>query len=209
MAGTVKSYQSAVRHAQIAQGLGDPRISAMPRLEYIIKDLKRCTASTSTTNRLPKTAQILRAIKQVWQRDPDRDKTTMLWVTVCTCFFGFLRSGEIVVLSDSDYDAGTHLSYGDVHLDNSVDPQFLEVCIKASKTDPFRKGVQIYLGRTGTDLCPVVAAVNYRVQRGDDSHSSGTRGASFLPERGSSIKCEKHWMRQGLTHAITQDIVSE
>ena len=93
----------------------------------------------------------------------------MFWATVCTCFFGFLRSGEIVVPSDSDYDAGTHLSYGDVRLDNSVDPQFLEVCIKASKTDPFHKGVQIYLGRTGTDLCPVVAAVNYMVQRGDDS----------------------------------------
>ena len=63
----------------------------------------------------------------------------------------------------------THLSYGDVRLDNSVDAQFLEVCIKASKTDPFHKGVQIYLERTGTDLCPVAAAVSYMVQRGDDS----------------------------------------
>ena len=58
----------------------------------------------------------------------------------------------------------------DVCLDNMVDPQFLEVSIKASKTDPpFCKDVQIYLGRTGTDLCMVVVAVNYMVQRGDDS----------------------------------------
>ena len=104
----------------------------------------------------------------MWQRDPDCDKTTMLWAAVCTCLFGFLRSGEIVVPSDLDYDAGTHLSYGDVHLDNTVDPQLLEVSTKASKTDPFRKGV-LYFRRTGTDLCPVAAAVSYMVQRGDDS----------------------------------------
>ena len=79
------------------------------------------------------------------------------------------RSGEIVVPSDSEYDPTTHLSYGDVRLDNAINPQFLEVTIKASKTDPFRKGVQIYLGRTDSDLCPVAATLNYMVRRGNDS----------------------------------------
>ena len=136
----IQSYLAAVRHAQIALGLGDPHISEMPRLEYIMKGFKRQTAGSGKNTRLPITPQILRAIKQVWQGD----KVSMLWAAVCICFFGFLRSGEIVVPSDSEYDPTTHLSYGDVRLDNAINPQFLEVTIKASKTDPFRKGVQNY-----------------------------------------------------------------
>ena len=36
-------------------------------------------------------------------------------------------------------------------------PTLVQVRIKASKTDPFRKGVVVYLGRTDNDLCPVGA----------------------------------------------------
>ena len=54
-------------------------------------------------------------------------------------------------------------------LDNTTDPQFLEVTIKALKTDPFRQGVQVYLGRTNTDLCPVTVVFSYMVHRGTDS----------------------------------------
>ena len=38
--------------------------------------------------------------------------------------------------------------------------------IKQSKTDPFRKGVDIFVGRTGTDLCPVGALLDYLQVRG-------------------------------------------
>ena len=59
--------------------------------------------------------------------------------------------------SAKDYDPGAHLSFGDVLLDSTVDPQVAQVNIKASKTDPFRKGVSVFLGRTGSVLCPVLA----------------------------------------------------
>ena len=39
----------------------------------------------------------------------------------------------------------------------------MEVRIKASKTNVFWKGVTIYLGVTGADLCPVAAILNYMV----------------------------------------------
>ena len=55
-------------------------------------------------------------------------------------FFGFLRTGEIVVSSDAEYDRTVHLSVDDVLVDNVVTPQWLEIRIKASRTDPFRKG---------------------------------------------------------------------
>ena len=51
-------------------------------------------------------------------------------------------------------------------MDNTADPQYLEVHIKASKTDPFHHGVSIYLGRSQADLCPVSAVLAYMVLRG-------------------------------------------
>ena len=83
-------------------------------------------------------------------------------------FFGFLRSGEVVVPSDSGFDTSTHLAHGDVRVDNVRHPSFLEVRIKASKTDPFRQGVSIYLGVTGGEVCPVAAILGYMVLRGQE-----------------------------------------
>ena len=77
------------------------------------------------------------------------------------CFLGFLQSGEVVMLSDTSFDPAVHLAYGDVKADNAASPQFLEVQIKASKTDPFHVGVAVYLGRTDGDLCTVAAVLSY------------------------------------------------
>ena len=52
-------------------------------------------------------------------------------------------------------------------VDNTEKPQYITVRIKASKTDPFRKGTTVYLGITGTDLCPVAAILDYMVRRGN------------------------------------------
>ena len=73
-----------------------------------------------------------------------------------------------MVPKDSEYDETVHLSYGNVRVDSTVNPQHLEVEIKASKTDPFRKGVTVYLGRTDRDLCLLSAILAYMVQRGSD-----------------------------------------
>ena len=69
--------------------------------------------------------------------------------------------------SDRNFDPNTHLSYTDVMVDNTEKPQYITVRIKASKTDPFRKGTTVYLGTTGTDLCPVAAILDYMVRRGN------------------------------------------
>ena len=165
-AGTVKCYLSAVRHMQIALGLGDPHVSAMPQLEYVLKGLKKKTAGRATRDRRPITPPILRHLRRVWESAVDQFNSAMLWAASCMCFFGFLRSGEVVVPSDTGFDEAVHLSFGDVKLDSVSSPQYLEVRLKASKTDPFRKGVSVYLGRTDADLCPVAAVLHYMVQRG-------------------------------------------
>ena len=54
-------------------------------------------------------------------------------------------------------------------MDNVAHPNFLEVRIKASKTDPFRQGVSVFLGTTGGDVCPVAAILSYMVLRGQET----------------------------------------
>ena len=41
--------------------------------------------------------------------------------------------------------------------------------IKASKTDPFRQGVRLFLPRTGAALCPVASLLAYLHRRGNSS----------------------------------------
>ena len=63
--GTVKSYLAAVRHAQIAIGLGDPQIGTMPQLEYVLKGLKKKVAGRQHWVRLSITPGILCKLKRV------------------------------------------------------------------------------------------------------------------------------------------------
>ena len=89
----------------------------------------------------------------------------MLWAASCTCFFGFLRSGEATVPSQSTYNPTVHLSIDDIQLSSASDPSIVVINIKASKTDPFKRRVSLHLGRTGMDLCPVSALLAYVARR--------------------------------------------
>ena len=72
----------------------------------------------------------------------------------------------MTVPSDSDYDPTVHLSLSDIALDDKSRPSQVQFTIKQSKTNPFRKGVGIFVGRTGTDNFPVAGLLNYLVVRG-------------------------------------------
>ena len=85
------------------------------------------------------------------------------------CFCGFLLSGEVVVPSQSSFDPAVYLCFGDVSVDNIDSPSLIQVRLKASKIDPFRKGVSVFLGVTGCSLCPVAAIFNYMVRLGSEA----------------------------------------
>jgi hypothetical protein len=91
----------------------------------------------------------------------------MIWAACFLCFFGFLRAGEMTILFDSEFDLSVHLCLSDVEVDDNRQPYLLLVYIKQqSKTDLFRKGVAIFVRRTGTQLCPVAALLDYLRCRG-------------------------------------------
>ena len=164
---TIKCYLSAIRHLHIAEGYGDPGISHMARLEQVLKGIKSLQAKASKkTPRLPITPELLLKMKQVWRKRGNNWDNVMLWAASSLCFFGFLRSGEITVPSESAFDEGAHLTFNDITVDSTTNPQILRARIKASKTDPFRVGINIFVGRTNNSLCPVAAVLDYMTLRG-------------------------------------------
>ena len=66
----------------------------------------------------------------------------MLWAAAALCFFGFLRPGDVVAPAETQFDPSVNLVCGGVRVDSIVDPHYLVVVIKASKTDVFRKGTR-------------------------------------------------------------------
>ena len=84
----MKSYLAAVRHEQISMGLGDPHITQMPQLEYVLKGVKRLAIS-ETHERFPITPSILRQIKKVWKKSVRNQDFKMLWTASCLCSLAF------------------------------------------------------------------------------------------------------------------------
>ena len=153
----------------MAEGYGDPNICNMARLEQVLKGIKSIQAKSSKKpTRLPITPELLRKMRQVWMRGNGSGSwdNIMLWAASLLCFFGFLRSGEITVPTDAGFDEGVHLTFNDISVDCTENPQVIRVRIKASKTDPFRVGADIFIGRTDNDLCPVAAVLAFMALRG-------------------------------------------
>ena len=94
---------------------------------------------------------------------------TLCFGQPCAYVFRLLRAGEAVAPDNSDFDPTQHLTYADIAVDNASKPIYLQVNIKQSKTDPFRLGVKIIVGRAGNELCPVAAILSYMALRGPGS----------------------------------------
>ncbi len=160
---TIKGYLSAIRHLQIASGLPDPCMSSMAKLDGVV----RAKTNPPSRTRLPITPPILRRIGSVWEaQGPSKDQV-MLWAAATLIFFGFMRSGELTVPSGSAFDPAIHLTMEDITVDDIAKPSMLKLHLKASKTDPFRRGVDIVVGRTQDKMCPVAATLAYLALRGN------------------------------------------
>ena len=163
---TIKSYMAGIRHLHIEYGLGDPFLPSWSKLHYVLRGVKRSQGEVDKRERLPITPPLLRKIKSVWDGQVQDYDIVMLWAACCLAYFGFLRAGELTVPSDSAFDPSIHLSWGDLAVDNPESPAIMSVTLKASKMDPFRKGVTLYIGRVSSNLCPVSAMLAYLVLRG-------------------------------------------
>ena len=69
--------------------------------------------------------------------------------------------------SHNTFDPQCHLTPSNIAVDKYEDPSYMSVQIKQSKTDPFRRGITLYIGRNKSDSCPVNAMLHYLVLRGN------------------------------------------
>ena len=84
----------------------------------------------------------------------------LLWAACCLGFFGFLRSGEFTAHSQR-YPGVTLISADDIARDSAYPPCFVRARLRRSKTDPFGRGIDIFLGRTSHAICPVAAILSF------------------------------------------------
>ena len=156
---TIKLYLCGVRHHYIAAGQGDI-LQNVPRLDLTLRGIKKVQISPARI-RLPITTDVLYALGSVLTRKNTEFKEAMLWAVLCIGFYGALRCGEFTV--KGAFEADKHLCYRDVSFskDMKLNIDYVVVHLKASKTDPFRLGVNISLFATGQLACPVQALRTY------------------------------------------------
>ncbi len=130
-----------------------------------MRGTKKEQAGSPKSIRLPITPPILLKMRQVWGRQASSWDCHALG-SLLPGVLGFMRSGELVAPADGQFDAGQHLTFADVSVYSSTRLSLLAVCIKQSKTDPFRQGTTIFMGKTDTALCPVAAMLAYMALRG-------------------------------------------
>jgi hypothetical protein len=168
---TVKSYLAAIRNTQLSLGLPDPREqSSLPVLRRVLAGISRSRIGRGQPSRirLPVTAALLRNIESVLQRSANSERH-VLWTVCCTAFFGFFRLGELLLTKPSEFNPRLYLSWGDMAVDDRQAPRMVKFNLKQSKSDPLGRGADVILGRTGCDLCPVTAVLNYAALWGNQS----------------------------------------
>ena len=89
----------------------------------------------------------------------------MLWAV---CFFGFLQSGEFTVQSSQQFDATWHLIPRDIAVDSRENPTLMKAHLNGSKTNQMRLGIDSYVCKMESELCPVAAVLAYLVTLDQD-----------------------------------------
>lgn len=124
----------------------------------------------SSRRRLPVTPEILRRVRSVWNTKAEDPNTVMVWAAATPCLLGFFRSGELTVPSRAAYNPHVHLLWGDVVANSLTNPTTLRIHLEQSKKcDQLGRGVDLLVGRTRDDLCPVLAMLSYMALRGGSS----------------------------------------
>lgn len=100
--------------------------------------MKRKTPVMKKT-RLPIIPEILTKLRAVWESSPRANDAKMLWAASSLCFFGFMRSGEVVAPSSKEYDLTYYLVYRDVSMDCRTAPTCIQVRVKPLRLNPSDK----------------------------------------------------------------------
>ena len=179
-----------MRHFHLKGQQGSFSDSAWPWLQLMLRCIKKATFNETTKARLPITPTIPRQVWQAIHLSLVTEDHLMLWAAMTTCFYGFLRAGEVCSPTFASYDPSCHLCNTDKVLGSHTAPTKLFITIKVSKTDPFCQGVTITLGKTDRQLCPMTSILSYI------AHWGSQPGPPFRFRDGSFFTQER-FVREG------------
>ena len=153
---TIKTYLAAVRYLQISNDLPEPRTVPMPKLSLVERGI--------VTGRGRRNPAVGHAFNYAYNLAP-------VTIAVVARSFGLRHYFDVGRLLHCFFrvfqDGGNHRavrgrwSWSDVAVDNHESPSVIRIHLRRSKTDQFGRGVDIYLGATGDELCPVAALLAY------------------------------------------------
>ena len=152
---SIKNYLSAVKNYHSSHGY-ELHLSNFLRLWLILRGIKRSQGHQSKVRR-PITLQLLNLFYHLLnvQRIDNRDS-----LMLCAAMtLGLLRIGQLTC--NSTFDPKLHLMNRDITFMPRNSSQYLLVRLKVSKTDPFRQGQTIVIGKKNSPLCPISAIVAY------------------------------------------------
>ena len=130
------------------------------RLQYVLRGIAHSQVGTPHRLRLPITCSILSSLKNVWSQG-DFSVSVVMGSNMCR-FFGFLRVGEFTVASEQHHPC---IVFQDVAVDSHTHPSKIRLHLRHAKMDPFGKGVDVYLGASGSAVCPVTALLGFLAVR--------------------------------------------
>ncbi|CAC5424848.1 unnamed protein product [Mytilus coruscus] len=121
-----------------------------PRLTLILNSVKR-SKNQNKRVRLPITFDILeQIIKRLRKGVFSKFIDLMIETASVISFFGFLRYGEITVIKSEQFEPAINLCISDISFKDNV----ANFHLQQSKTDPFRKGIDIQLHKINSHICP-------------------------------------------------------
>ena len=159
---TIKNYLSAIKYYHSIHGYA-LKLSAFLRLQLILRGIKRSQGVNSKARR-PITMHMVNLFYHLLNVKYTTNKDSlMVWAAMTLAFFAFLRIGELTC--DSHFNPEHHLTISDLVFMPKSSPKYMLVRLKVSKTDPFRKGQTIVIGRANSNLCPISAMLAYLESR--------------------------------------------
>ena len=134
------TYVASIQYYNIVLG-HNVSITAMDHLCYLLRGIRLSLGDSRT--RIPHQPITIPELRRLHSYSPH--DIAMLTNAVTLAFFGLLRVSEYTSPTRASYDAAHTLLYSDILLTSPL--RVAAVCIKASKTDPFKYGCIVRTSR--------------------------------------------------------------
>ena len=161
---TVSTHLAALRHMSIINGYGDPMINT-PMLTLA----RRGATAAAPPRPLREPITLPTLVSFLSSLNLSQFDDSVFFAMCCLAFFGFMRISEYTV--SGTFDPIWHLTWRRA----TFCPRGLTLHLKHSKGDRLRDGVNLFLAKNHSPICPVAALAHYR-------HIGQQSGLAFHPD---------------------------